>query len=433
MDEHIKKLKHTIEVSTSPWHAAKEAISQLDASGYTGLSWDCEWDLRVGGKYYVCPYGTSVFAFRIGENFSGVPSFTLASAHIDTPGLRIKQNAAITTSAGTRLNAEVYGGAIYHTWFDRPLSIAGRVALKTSDAFHPHMELIDFRRPVVELPNLAFHLNRSVNEQNPLNAQIDMLPLCGTSPKEESDYLLSRIASELNENPDNILCYELCVYNTENLTCTGFSNDMFMAPRIDNLSSVQACLTGLAESSSSDGIQLIALFDHEEIGSRSKNGAQGSLLPFTMERICNSLDISRNAYMTNMTHNYYLSLDVAHALHPNHPEKSDLTTALPLNTGFAVKCSSKQVYCSDSEMAGIVLQLAQSNDIPCRLNYMRSDSVGGGTVGPIVSSAIPMHSADIGIPVYAMHSAMETAGTLDQYHLEKFMKAYFSIFLPLKV
>lgn len=426
MNKHIEKLKQTISASTSPWHAAKEAMSQLDNAGYSCLSWDCEWNLQPGGKYYICPFGTSVFAFRIGENFSGIPAFTLASAHIDNPGLRIKQNPAMKTSAGMRLNAEVYGGAIYHTWFDRPLSIAGRVALKASDSLQPHMELIDFRRPVVELPNLAFHLNRSVNEQNALNPQIDMLPLCSSLGRDEADYFNEQIAAELNTSCDNILCYELCVYNTEELTCTGFSNDMFMAPRIDNLSSVQACLTGLIESFSQDGIQLIALFDHEEIGSRSKNGAQGSLLSFTMERICTALGISHNTYLTNMTNNHYLSLDVAHALHPNHPEKYDLTTAMPLNTGFAVKCSSKQIYCSDSEMAGFILQLAQANDISCQLNYMRSDSVGGGTVGPIVSAALPMHSADIGIPIYAMHSAMETAGTLDQYYLEKFMKAYFS-------
>lgn len=408
MQKTIEQFKQTLKVSTSPFHTTNEAVRQLKASGFTELSWDMDWNLEPNGKYYVCPFGTTIFAFSIGDINPENTCFKLASAHIDNPGLRIKHNPILSNNHAQRLNAEVYGGAIYSTWLDRPLSVAGRVALKNSNSFKPRIRLVDFKQPIAIIPNLAIHLNRKINEGIALNAQTDLLPVCSTSAKPlDNDFFVKQLANKLDEAPDDILCYELCLYNADTPQTIGFENDMIAAPRIDNISSVQACLTGLIESELSHDIRLIALFDHEEIGSRSKNGADSSLLSFTLERICTALGISRENFLKKLKDSYYLSLDVAHAVNPNHPEKSDITTQMALNQGFAVKCSSRHSYCSDLEMTGIIMQLAAKNDIPCQPNYMRSDIPGGSTVGPIVSSLLPVCCADIGIPIYAMHSAME--------------------------
>lgn len=421
----INNLKHMISVSTSPYHTSAEAVKQLKSAGFTELVWDNTWKLTPGGKYYVCPFGTTVFAFQIGLQLSDIPVFKLSSSHIDSPCFRIKYNPVVKSENGSRLNTEVYGGAIYNTWLDRPLSIAGRVALKNDASPHPRMKLIDFKRPVAVIPNLAIHLNRTVNDGIALNAQTDLLPICGIDNGINTELFTKLIADELNEEPENILCYDLSVYHYAEPICTGFYNDMLTAPRIDNISSVQACLNGLICGNPNKDISLIALFDHEEIGSRSKNGANSNLLSFTLERICLALNITRERFLQSLSRSYYLSLDVAHAIHPAHPEKSDITTAMPLNHGFAVKISAKHAYCSDDDMTAVILQLAKSHNIPCQPNHMRSDIPGGSTVGPIVASELLMCSADIGIPVLAMHSAMETAGTADQYSLEEFMKVFY--------
>lgn len=425
MNNSIENFKNTITASTSPYHTSYEAARQLKENGFTELSWDQSWSLKSGGKYFVCPYTTSLFAFSIGDIPSDNVTIKLASAHIDNPGLRIKYNPLVNSKDAKRLNIEVYGGAIYNTWFDRPLSIAGQVILKNDTSYQPRLKLVDFSRPVLELPNLAIHLNRNVNDGIALNAQTDLLPICSTDSEASENYFLQMLAKELNESPDDILFYDLCVYNCDSPVCTGFEKDMLLAPRIDNLSSVQACLSGIIKCDNYDGINIIALYDHEEIGSRSKNGAQSNILSYILERICISMNIKRETFIKSLNNSYYLSLDVAHAINPNHPEKSDITSAMPLNKGFAIKCSSKQSYCTDSKMAGIIMQIAKKNNIPCQPNYMRSDCVGGSTVGPIISSEFPVNCADIGIPIYAMHSANETAGVYDQYYLEQFMKIYF--------
>lgn len=427
MNYNIDNLKHTIEASVSPFHTAKETICRLKKAGFTELSWEQPWNIEQNKKYYTCPFGTTVFAFRTGKCTDSDFSVKLASAHIDNPGLRIKYNPVLDSHHTQRLNVEVYGGAIYNSWFDRPLSIAGSVALKNSDSLFPQTKLIDFRQPVAVVPSLAIHLNRDVNKGVAINPQTELLPVCGTNwDSPDNAFFMAQIASQLNEDPENILCYDLCLYNAEAPQYAGFEQEMLLAPRIDNLSSVQACLTGIIENEAEDGLQIIALFDHEEIGSKSKNGANSNLLSLALERFYNALGITRETFLKNLKKSCYLSLDVAHAINPNHPEKSDITTQLALNQGFAVKCSAKHSYCSDSRTTGMILQLAGQNNIPCQPNYMRSDIPGGSTVGPIVSSLLPMPCADIGIPIYAMHSAMETCGVRDQYYLEQFMKTFFS-------
>lgn len=423
-----KRLINTISNSTSPFHTTIEAKKQLNDAGFEELLWDSDWNILTGHNYYIAPFDTTLFAFKINENFNKNDILKIATAHIDSPGLRIKANPEHFQDSYMKVNTEIYGGAILNTWLDRPLSIAGRVFLKGDTHSTPKMELIDFINPLLMIPNLSIHLNHSVNDGIALNNQIDMIPIAGITSNKETDhhFITDLIAKKLNVASDEILSYELCVYNCEKGCIAGINDEFIMAPRIDNISSVQACLTGIIESESTNGIDLIALFDHEEIGSRSKNGAAGNLLPFVLERIYNKLGVGREDYLKSIVKGFFLSLDVAHATNPNHPEKYDITSKIQINDGIALKSTSKQSYCSDGQTAAILLSLSKEHDIPLVVNYLRSDSPGGCTLGSILFSVLPMKCADLGVPIFAMHSAMETMGITDQYNLEKFIKAFFT-------
>ncbi len=448
MSECSNRLLNTIRCSTSPFHTTKEAIRQLKEADFEELDINSDWDLCLGKSYYVCPFGTTLIAFRLNQEFDKNDVLKITTAHIDNPGLRIKANPIINGNGYIKLNTEIYGGAIYSTWMDRPLSIAGRVYLKGNRINRPICKLIDFKRPMAVIPNLAIHMNRKINDGVALNEQIDLLPILSTTnymtdavnhtdnhpdnhpdshpdnhPVDNPDLLYSMIADELDIDANDILSAELCVYNCE----PGYTfNSLISAPRIDNISSVQACLTGLTESARLDGIDMIALFDHEEVGSRSKNGAGSVLLANIIEGIYDCLGLSRSDYLRAVSNGIFLSLDVAHGLNPNHAEKSDPTSAINLGDGVALKTASKQNYCGDSEISAILLGLCNEYNIPLKVNYIRSDQPGGSTLGSILSTSLPMRCADLGIPILAMHSSLETMNEKDQESLEKLITIFYS-------
>jgi len=428
MISNAKRLINTISKSTSPFHTTVEAINQLQSAGFEELLWDADWCLVPGNKYYITPFNTTLLAFKINAEFNKEDIIKIAAAHIDNPGLRIKANPEYFQDNYMKVNTEVYGGAILSTWFDRPLSIAGRIFLKGETHATPKMVLVDFKKPLLMIPNLSIHMNRSVNDGIALNNQIDMIPIAGNTSNKDNDkhFITDLIANKLNVATSEILSYELCVYNCEQGCIAGFNDEFIMAPRIDNISSVQACLSGIIESDRTNGIDLIALFDHEEVGSRSKNGAASNLLPFVLERIYNKLDVNREDYLKSVLKGFFLSLDVAHATNPNHPEKYDITSGVKINDGITLKSTSKQNYCGDGETNAILQSLAKEHNIPFVVNYLRSDSTGGSTLGSMLSSVLPMKCADLGAPIFAMHSAMETMGVSDQYNLEKFTQAFFT-------
>jgi len=428
MISNAKRLINTISKSTSPFHTTVEAINQLQSAGFEELLWDTDWCLVPGNKYYITPFNTTLFAFKINAEFNKEDIIKIAAAHIDNPGLRIKANPEYFQDNYMKVNTEVYGGAILSTWFDRPLSIAGRIFLKGETHATPKMVLVDFKKPLLMIPNLSIHMNRSVNDGIALNNQIDMIPIAGNTSNKDNDkhFITDLIANKLNVATAEILSYELCVYNCEQGCIAGFNDEFIMAPRIDNISSVQACLSGIIESNRTNGIDLIALFDHEEVGSRSKNGAASNLLPFVLERIYNKLDVNREDYLKSVLKGFFLSLDVAHATNPNHPEKYDITSGVKINDGITLKSTSKQNYCGDGETNAMLQSLAKEYNIPFVVNYLRSDSTGGSTLGSMLSSVLPMKCADLGAPIFAMHSAMETMGVSDQYNLEKFTQAFFT-------
>lgn len=426
MEDTRNRLLQLIKESVTPFHAAEAISKRLEKAGFTELDYAGAWEIQRGKGYFLKPFQTTVIAFRVNENWDEKKDVRISAAHTDSPCLRIKCGRDIIEEGYLKVNTEPYGGGIWNTWLDRPLSAAGKVVLKGSSAFCPKTELINFENPVFVIPNMAFHINRKVNQGMEINPQIDLLPLAGSRTAEDKFFFRQAIAQRLGVDSKEILSYDIYVYNNEEGKATGLWQDMITAPRLDNLTSVSACLQGMTGEGRKTGLDAAVFFDHEEIGSNTKNGANGNLLEQVLERIFYAMGSSRKDYLEEMYHSFFLSLDVAHALHPNHREKGDLTTMMNINDGIAIKCAAKQSYSTDSEMAGILTALAEAADIPCRMNYARSDAPAGSTVGPMVTSKLVMRGGDIGIPVLAMHSAMETAGVKDQYYLEKLLQRFYT-------
>ena len=393
--------------------------------GFDELSLNEKWTLEKEGKYFINIYDSGLFAFTIGESFEGM--LKIAAAHTDHPCLYIKPNPEITVKGYEKVNTEVYGGAILNTWLDRPLSVSGKVTMKSSNLYQPKKKIIDFERPLFTIPNLAIHLNREINKGTELNKQTDMLPVCGMLDEtiNTNRFFIEYLAEESGVKTEDILDFELYVYNAEEGCVFGLNNDFISAPRLDNTTSIEACLSGIINTQPVSGINFIALFDNEEIGSRTKQGADSGLLSMVLEKIYLTLGMDRESYIDKILNGFLLSLDVAHGFHPNRPEKSDPTNINLLNHGIVIKRASSQSYATDSESIAIVEQICKAADIPYQKYAVRSDGTTGSTLGTIANKYLPMRSVDIGVPVLAMHSAREMMGIWDQAYLEKFVCRFF--------
>lgn len=415
-----------ISQSTSSFHTVTASETILKKAGFSELLPTKEWHLEKKHAYYTKIYDSSIIAFTI--NDKPLHNLRIAAAHTDFPCLRIKPAATIEKNKYISLNIEIYGGMILNTWLDRPLSIAGKVVLKSNNVFSPKVNLVDFRKPLLTIPNLAIHMNRKINEGISLNPQKDMLPLFSMtdSSKETNDLIIELLATETACSPEDILSYELTVYPAETGCLLGYNEEFISSHRLDNITSVKACLDGLLTGSRKQGINIIALFDNEEVGSRTKQGADSFILPHIIERIYDSLGFSHADYLTAIAGGFLLSADVAHALHPNVPEKTDPTNLPLLNHGTTIKIAASQSYANDAEAIGIIKSLCQKHDINYQLFVNRADTKGGSTLGSILSANMPMRSLDIGIPILAMHSARETMGINDQVSITKLIKHFFS-------
>lgn len=424
----VTQLLQTLKVSTSPFHAVEEAARQLAEAGYSELELGASWDVTAGKGYYIKAYASTLIAFRINDECKTEDSFRIASAHTDWPCMHLKPSPEVTSGKYAKVNVEVYGGPILNTWLDRPLSLSGRVSLKGKSAWEPEIRLVDFDRPLLSIPNVAIHMNREVNNGIAYNPQVDMLPLAGivSDTFNKENFFLNTLAKELKVEPEAILDYEFYVYDREDGELFGFQNEFISAPRLDNITSVQACVTGLIESSRKDGVDIIALFDNEEVGSRTKQGAASSLLEHVIEKLCLCLNRNRQQFLDTLLGSCMLSIDVAHAIHPNHPEKCDIKNQIYLNDGFAIKIASSQAYATDSTIIGVIESICQENKIPYKKFSNRSDIKGGGTLGSIASAGLCMKTVDVGVPMLAMHSARETMGVYDQVALVNLVRAYFN-------
>lgn len=425
IEKTAKNLLNTISKSTCSFTAVSNAINRLYQRGFDELSLNEKWVLEKEGKYFINIYDSGLFAFTIGESFDGM--LKIAAAHTDHPCLYIKPNPELTVKGYEKVNTEVYGGAILNTWLDRPLSVSGKVTMKSSNVYQPKKKIIDFERPLFTIPNLAIHLNREINKGTELNKQTDMLPVCGMLDEtvNTNRFFIEYLAEECGVKAEDILDFELYVYNAEEGCVFGLNNDFISAPRLDNTTSIEACLAGIINTQPVSGINFIALFDNEEIGSRTKQGADSGLLSMVLEKIYFTLGMDSQSYINKILSGFLVSLDVAHGFHPNRPEKSDPTNINLLNHGIVIKRASSQSYATDSESIAIAEQICKTADIPYQKYAVRSDSTTGSTLGTIANKYLPMRSVDIGVPVLAMHSAREMMGIWDQAYLEKFVCRFF--------
>ena len=380
------------------------------------------------GQIYCFPlYHTGTVFVAIGKNARKAP-LRIACAHTDFPCLRIKPNPVIREHGYGKLNVEVYGGLIRNTWMDRPLSIAGAVALRGKHPFTPKLQLVDVRRPLMIVPNLAIHMNRKVNKGVELKPQKDLLPLFfqnGDGDEDDTKKLLVLLAEELGVSAEDILSYDLNAYPYERGCLLGCDNAFLSAPRLDNLSSVKACVDAL-HAWNGEGIRIVALFDNEEVGSRTKQGAGSTTLAILLERVCWKMGLDREEYLKKVMEGFCLSVDVAHALHPNAPEKADPTNQPVLSGGTVLKVAANQSYAGDPEAFAVIAGLCERESIPYQVFTNHSDAAGGATLGSILSAQLPMRTMDIGVPILGMHSARETMGACDQFILTRLLTSFFS-------
>ena len=424
-----QKLFDMLCAGVTPFMCVAECEKRLAENDFEGLDYEAAWNLAPGGKYMVNHHGTTLFAFTVGKEWKAVDMLRMAAAHTDYPCLRIKPNADFVTNGYAQINVEVYGGAILNTWLDRPLGVAGRVALRSENPFKPNMVLYRSKKPIMTIPNLAIHMNREVNNGVELNKQVDMMPVLDMIPaqQKETKYFMAFLAKELGVEEKDILDFELSVFLMEDPMYIGVEETMISSPRIDNLSSVSALVSALIDGERAEGINLIALFDHEEIGSGTKQGAASAMLYNMTKRILGNLGATAEECERAMYGAMLLSVDVAHGLHPNKVAKSDITNKPVLGKGLCIKQACSQSYATDAQTAAIFCQICDSKEIPYQRFMNRSDAIGGGTLGNLVARTFPVKTMDIGVPMLAMHSARELMGTKDIDSLKDAVTAFFAI------
>jgi aspartyl aminopeptidase len=419
-----------LEKGVSPVQAVSTCEKRLFEAGFKKLGYEESWNLQAGGKYYVNHHHTTLFAFTVGKDWKlgAAPGVRIAAAHTDYPCFRIKPSCDVTKSSYAQVNIEGYGGAILNTWLDRPLSVAGRIAVRGKNPFTPDVREFVSEKNLFTIPNLAIHMNRDVNKGVELNKQTDMLPVLALIPEEEKqcDYFLSFLSEELAVKKEDILDFELTVYCNEKPEFVGLHDEFISSPRLDNLNSCAALVSALIDGKREEGVNLIALFDHEEIGSRSKQGAASILLHDMVLRILKGIGREETAEQ-DLYQSMIISADVAHGLHPNYEGKMDITNKPVLGKGFCIKEASSQSYATDCEAIAIVQQICDAAGIPYQKFVNRSDMAGGGTLGAIASALLPVKTVDVGIPILAMHSARELMAAADQQSLKDMVEHFFAV------
>ena len=424
----MQKLFNYLSEGVSPFHVIAHTKKLLDEAGFTELMIKDPWSLAAGGKYYCAPFGTTLYAFTIGRDPDLSGGIHIGGAHTDYPVLKIKPAPDISRHGYLQLNTEVYGGPILSTWFDRPLSVAGKVVTRGPEYDQPEVHLIDLKDPVICLPNLAIHMNREVNDKGlPIDCQKMLLPFCGMAgEKMPEGAFMNLLADRIGVRAEDILDADLSIYNPQQPVLCGFDRAFIMSPRLDDVSSVSTLIHGLIGSSHPSRVNMVCLFDNEEVGSLSKQGADAVMPRVIINKIWQAFGRDPVACMSETAGGMMLSMDVAQAFHPNFPEKQDITNFPVLGGGVCLKSASNQSYSWDAEMMASLIDLCRREQIPYQRAVKRSGVKGGGTIGSIISSQLPMRTADIGIGLLAMHSSCETAGTGDYEALEKLAKVFFS-------
>ncbi len=425
-------LKETIEMinqqllqflseSVTAFHAVGSVRRELTENGYEELCEGEKWTLQKGKKYFTVRNESSLIAFRIPEG--EVNGFMAGAAHTDSPSFRIKPQPEMKGNGCIRLNTEGYGGMLCGPWFDRPLSVAGRLIIKTENGIRT--QLYKSERDLLLIPSLAIHMNRGVNENTSYNKQVDMMPLFA----EESDEhctLMDVISEETGIAKEDMIASDLMLYNREEPRIWGARNEFLSSGHLDDLQCVFGLMKGFLAASESLSIPVLALFDNEEVGSLTKQGAYSTFFYDVLRRIALCLDKDEEEFRMMLADSFLVSADNAHAIHPNHPEKADPILHPAMNKGIVLKYSANQKYTSDAVSASIFRLVCKEADVPLQEFTNRSDLAGGSTLGNLSNSQVSMNAVDIGLPQLAMHSCYETAGVKDTEYLVKAMKVYYS-------
>ncbi len=419
MSDSVVDLLSFIDRSPTPYHAVAESIRRLQAAGYRALSEDEVWDLGPGDQRYLVRHEGSLIAFQIGEVSPANGGFRIVGAHTDSPNLRIKPRPEIDAEGYRQLGVEPYGGALLHTWLDRDLSLAGRVTLR--GAAEPRTLLIDFARPILRIPNLAIHLQRELNQEGlKLNAQQHMAPILGLG---ELPPLRKLLVSELQAqnqielDASDLLAFDLMTYDVQPAVVSGLQGEFIHAARLDNLASCHAGLTALIDAGSAvlpQYTRVLALYDHEEVGSKSAQGAASPLLAGALERsICAFEDGQPQGLERALSRSTLISVDMAHAVHPNYADRHEPQHRPVIGRGPVIKTNANQSYASDAQTAGLFSGLCEALGIEPQHFVSRSDLGCGSTIGPITAARVGIRTVDVGNPMLSMHSCREMAGTAD--------------------
>ena len=433
----IKRLLSFLDASPVNFLAVKNIADTLLANGFRRVDPSQPLgEVKSGDRFFVTKNDSSVFAFRIGNKPIADAGFHMICAHCDSPTFRIKPNAEMLTEGGiVKLNTEVYGGPIMSTWFDRPLTLAGRVIVRGEDVMQPQTLLLHIKRPLLQISNLAIHFNRQVNDGVALSKQKDVLPLLGqiTSQLEAGNLLMNVILEELNSNAagrelcaKDILDFDLYLADATPACTFGVHNEFISSGRLDDLSMCYAGLEALIASDTTDTTQVLALFDNEETGSQTKQGAGSPFLSFMLKRIALAQSNTEETYYQAVERAFMISADNAHAWHPNYPEKYDPTNHPMLGGGPVIKFNAAQKYASDAVSAAVFAGLCEKAGVPCQRFVNHSDVAGGSTLGNILASSIPLRGVDMGNAILAMHSCRETGSVADHVFCVKVFTEFYS-------
>ncbi len=425
-----EKLIDFIYESPSAFHAVKNMKNELNQNGFLELNEAERWEIQKGGHYYVSRNDSALIAFTVGSGIIAKKGFKLIGAHTDSPGFRIKPSPEITSESNyIKLNTEVYGGPILNTWLDRPLSLAGRIAIKSGHVLFPETKLINIKRPILIIPNLAIHMNRAVNKGIELNKQIDLLPLISmvNDSLEKDNLLIKTISKELGVNADDILDFDLYLYEFNKGNIIGLNNEFVSSSRLDDLEMLHAAFSAFLSSNTTHGTNVLVCFDNEELGSQTKQGADSEFLANVLERIIICFGGDREDYFRALNKSFMISADSAHAVHPSKGEKSDPTNRPIINQGPVIKISANQKYTSDSISSSVYETICKQCAVPVQKFVNRSDEPGGSTIGPISSTHVSIRSVDIGTPLLAMHSIRELCGVMDHSYVTQTFEEFYKL------
>ena len=429
----IKRLLSFLDASPVNFLAVKNLTDELQQHGYRHIdTTEALGTVKAGDKFFVTKNDSSIYAFQIGRKALAETGFHMICAHCDSPTFRIKPHAEIDCEGGiVKLNTEVYGGPIMSTWFDRPLTLAGRVIVKSKDVMTPTTLLLHVKRPLLQISNLAIHFNRQVNDGVKLSRQKDVLPILGiiNDELEKGNLLMNIILEELNKQQtverEDILDFDLYLADATPACTFGAHNELISSGRLDDLSMCFAGLEALLASQPTDTTQVLAIFDNEETGSQTKQGAGSPFLSYMLKRIALAQGGTEEAYYQAVERAFMISADNAHAWHPNYSEKFDPTNHPKLGGGPVIKFNAAQKYASDAVSAAIFANICEAAGVPCQRFVNHSDVAGGSTLGNILASSIPLKGVDMGNAILAMHSCRETGSVIDhEYCVKAFTKFY---------